>query len=554
MRKRALVIPWAVAALVVMIIALPAGLGPTPTVPTAGAAGPSSPSPIPIGTTAAADLVPTTFKAEQRLPFQAPVELRSENGTLRTAFNVEPTTFSVAGAKIKGYSYQGNYIGPTLRAHPGDTVRIDLTNGLGEPTNLHGHGMFMSPIGISDNVLRVMKSGSFNHVVWKLPSDIEPGTYWYHSHLHGLVEPQIFAGLSGVLIVDGPRTTPATGATEHPAARVALKDLQVKDGAIVTKNIDSNAPTTRTVNGQVDPVLTVQTNQTQMLRLANIGADIWYRLRLSGTQFAVIAQDANPVAQVWTADELVLPPGKRLRRPGQVAAARNPHARDPAVQHRARWRQLPQRRLMTVQVNGDPVPDVAWPTSVAPPSPLATDQVDRVRHLEFSENTKTNQFYINGKQFDATHVNFVAKLGTTEEWIIKNVAREEHPFHIHVNDFMVMAVNGKPVQSYSEQDTVPLPWHGEVRIRMHFKPLRWHVCLPLPHRGSRGQRNDGHHRRQQGRSSLEADPTNTRQDESGDVGPTHDAHGQPLSKFLIRPVWSASASGRLGRAVLGLSR
>jgi hypothetical protein len=37
-----------------------------------------------------------------------------------------------------------------------------------------------------------------------------------------------------------------------------------------------------------------------------------------------------------------------------------------------------------------------------------------------------------------------------------------------VNDFMVMAVNGKPVQSYSEQDTVPLPWHGEVRIRMHF--------------------------------------------------------------------------------------
>ena len=302
MRKRTLVIPWAVAALVVMIIALPIGLGPIPTVPTAGAAGPSSPSPVPVGTTAAADLVATTFKAEQRLPFQAPVELRSENGTLRTAFNVEPTTFSVAGAKIKGYSYQGNYIGPTLRAHPGDTVRIDLTNGLGEPTNLHGHGMFMSPIGISDNVLRVMKSGSFNHVVWKLPSDIEPGTYWYHSHLHGLVEPQIFAGLSGVLIVDGLEQLLPAELQSIQQHVVALKDLQVKDGAIVTKNIDSNAPTTRTVNGQVDPVLTVQTNQPQMLRLANIGADIWYRLRLSGTQFAVIAQDANPVAQVWTTD------------------------------------------------------------------------------------------------------------------------------------------------------------------------------------------------------------------------------------------------------------
>jgi FtsP/CotA-like multicopper oxidase with cupredoxin domain len=82
------------------------------------------------------------------------------------------------------------------------------------------------------------------------------------------------------------------------------------------------------------------------------------------------------------------------------------------------------------------------------------------------ENTKTNQFYINGKQFAGARIK--AKLGTTEEWTLKNVSREEHPFHIHVNDFLVMAVNGKPVESYSWQDTVPLPVGGEVRIRMHF--------------------------------------------------------------------------------------
>jgi suppressor of ftsI len=465
MRIRALVIVGAF--LTALIIAPAIGFGPIRTLPKADAAGPSSPSPMPVATTAE-DRVPTTFEAEQRLPFQPPVELTSANGLLRTAFMVEPTTFSVAGAKIKGYSYQGQYIGPTLRVRPGDTVRIDLTNRLGQPTNLHGHGMFMSPVGISDNVLRVMKKGSFNHVEWKLPTDIEPGTYWYHSHLHGLVEEQVFAGLSGVLIVDGLETLlpPELQAVQQHV--VALKDLQVKDGAIVRSNIDSNAPTTRTVNGQVDPLLTVPTNQTQMLRLGNIGADIWYRLKLSGTQFSVIAEDANPVAQVWTAEELVLPPGKRFDvlvkwpQPGSHTLETLPYTTGPDGDN------YPQRRLMTVQVTGDAVPDVAWPTSLAPPSPLATDQVDRIRRLEFSENTKTDQFYINGKQFDATHVNFIAKLGTTEEWIIKNVSREEHPFHIHVNDFLVMAVNGKPVQSYGEQDTVPLPWHGEVRIRMHF--------------------------------------------------------------------------------------
>ena len=138
MPTRALVIPWVVAVLAVFIVAFV--ISPVRTLPKADAAGPPSPSSIPVATNPAEEQVPTTFHTEQLQPFQAPVELRSANRQLRTAFTVEPTTFTVAGAKVKGYAYQGNYIGPTLRVHPGDTVRIDLTNRLGEPTNLHGHG------------------------------------------------------------------------------------------------------------------------------------------------------------------------------------------------------------------------------------------------------------------------------------------------------------------------------------------------------------------------------------------------------------------------------
>ena len=127
MRTRALLIPWVVAALAVFIVAFV--ISPVRTLPKADAAGPPSPSLIPVATNPAEEQVPTTFHTEQRQPLQAPVELRSANRQLRTA-----------GAKVKGYAYQGNYIGPTLRVHPGDTVRIDLTNRLGEPTNLHGHG------------------------------------------------------------------------------------------------------------------------------------------------------------------------------------------------------------------------------------------------------------------------------------------------------------------------------------------------------------------------------------------------------------------------------
>jgi hypothetical protein len=93
MRTRALLIPWVVAALAVFIVAFV--ISPVRTLPKADAAGPPSPSLIPVATNPAEEQVPTTFHTEQRQPLQAPVELRSANRQLRTAFTVEPTTFTV---------------------------------------------------------------------------------------------------------------------------------------------------------------------------------------------------------------------------------------------------------------------------------------------------------------------------------------------------------------------------------------------------------------------------------------------------------------------------
>ena len=410
-----------------------------------------------------------TFQPQQGRAFEQPVVLRSHGGVLRTTFVVEERRFSVAGVKVRGKSYRGEFIGPTLRARPGDTIEIRLVNRLGEPTNLHEHGFHVSPIGISDNVLRTMPAGSENVVRVRLPRDLSPGTYWYHAHQHGRVEEQIFAGLAGVFIVDG-LTQRLPPALRHvPDRVVALKDLQVRDGAIVTESIDSNAPTTRTVNGLVDPVLRVRTSQTQLLRLANISADIFYRLRLDGARFSVLAEDANPVGRVRAADELILPPGKRYDvlvrwpRPGSYRLRTLRYRNGPSGDH------YPERGLVTVRVAGTPVAEVAWPRSIGPVPQLQRQRITRVRHLRFSENDPKERYYINGRRFDATRVDQVVKLGSTEEWVIRNATGEQHPFHLHVNDFQVVSINGKPHRARSLQDTVILPARGVVRIRMRFR-------------------------------------------------------------------------------------
>jgi hypothetical protein len=92
------------------VITLGLDLGHDRTLPTAHTAAAATPTRSPSVTpnvNPGEDLVPATFAAKQRLPFQPPVELQSANGQLRTAFSVEPTTFSVAGAQVKGYAFQG---------------------------------------------------------------------------------------------------------------------------------------------------------------------------------------------------------------------------------------------------------------------------------------------------------------------------------------------------------------------------------------------------------------------------------------------------------------
>ena len=50
-------------------------------------------------------------------------------------------------------------------------------------------------------------------------------------------------------------------------------------------------------------------------------------------------------------------------------------------------------------------------------------------------------------------------LGSVEEWTIFNMNNVRHPFHIHVNPFQVVKINGQPIEPYWA-DTIALPPGG----------------------------------------------------------------------------------------------
>jgi FtsP/CotA-like multicopper oxidase with cupredoxin domain len=403
-------------------------------------------------------------------PLAAPEVIAGEDGPggreLVATLEVAKAPTEIAGVEMTALTYNGSFQPPLLEMTPGDHVEITIVNGLDEATNLHTHGLHVSPITPGDNVLMTIPAGESFTYEYDLPDDHAPGTYWYHSHAHGISEGQVFAGMSGVIVIRGlDELLPADlrDVTQHV---FALKDIQIEDGAIITDNIDSNASTTRLVNGQLQPVVTMRPGETQLWRLANVGADIFYRVGLSGAELHVIAEDGNPVAEVRSFEDLVMPPGKRFD--VLVQAADSGSMNLETLGYDQGGDTYPEVTLATVAIDGDPAPELSLPTSLAPFEDLREVEAAESRSFAFTEDDANNQFFINGEMFSHDRVNTVVQLDTVEEWTISNDTTEQHPFHIHVNDFQVVSVNGEAYDAVSLQDTVILPSGGDVVIRMHF--------------------------------------------------------------------------------------
>jgi hypothetical protein len=86
-------------------------------------------------------------------PLGSPQEIRSRDGVLQATLTAAAGPVRLGAHQFSGFLYNGAYLPPLLRVQLGDTVRITFRNALpSKPSNLHYHGMSVSPQGNSDNV------------------------------------------------------------------------------------------------------------------------------------------------------------------------------------------------------------------------------------------------------------------------------------------------------------------------------------------------------------------------------------------------------------------
>ena len=406
--------------------------------------------------------------------FAKPNDVWSKNGVLKTTLVADYQVGKIDNKTITAMLYNGSLPGPTLHVYPGDRIELNLINNLNDPTNLHFHGFHVSPANNSDNIFLEVGPGKTQHYTVYIPKNHPLGTDWYHPHLHGLTYGEVSAGLSGLLIVEGLQKLLPKPLQNITTQNFAIRDFPFDTLFSTTYNM-SNTLTGHErllTNGEINPQVNIKSGETQLWRIANIGPENYVSVGLPGHKFHIIAEDGYPVWKVRENNTLFLPSGKRF----DVLVTGTGNGSIPLGIVNDTFNDHPSGTVLaTVHVQGNQKPNII-PTTLTFRGPgqgdLSNATIAAHRVLSFSSDDRNWIYTINNKTFNPNKVDEKVKLGTVEEWKLVGLDSVQsgnfHPFHIHTNHFQVMSVNGKPYNADGLQDTVMIPTHGNVVIRIPF--------------------------------------------------------------------------------------
>jgi FtsP/CotA-like multicopper oxidase with cupredoxin domain len=435
--------------------------------------------------------------------FVEPAVRRSADGVLDTTLRMQYAYKTIGGYRLHVRTYEGTVPGPTLRVKPGDVLRIKLVNDmppnrdampidrslphLFNNTNLHTHGLHVSPSGISDNVLRIMEPGGSYDIEIAIPSDHVPGTNWYHPHAHGAADIQIASGAVGALIIEGD----FSDVPEIVSAKERLLVLTeaVFDSFGTVEDFSTLFPETAArfiaVNGVREPTITMRPGEVQRWRILHAGWQDDLFMELEGHALNAIARDGIPLSRMGLGiprkpDQPTDHPNATLIAPGQridvlVQAGKPGNYLFRAVPYDQGYA-APTGPIARVVVEGEPM-TMNLPARLSPPREkvIRDEEITGTRVLKVStaspgtEEWRKYRFLIDGKSFDPDRVDQRIRLGAVEEWTVINEDTDnDHVFHIHVNDMLLTRINGDPLVDPIWLDTAVVPRRGSITFRSRF--------------------------------------------------------------------------------------
>jgi blue copper oxidase len=373
-------------------------------------------------------------------------------------------------------AYNGDWWGPTMIWHRGQTVHINVTNKLQDTTTVHWHGMHL-PAVMDGGPHQLIPPNTIWSPYWTVENNA--ATYWYHPHLHMEAEKQITEGLGGLIIVrdsiESALALPRTyGVDDIP---LILTDRSFSANQMTVVPYGDSMVTNGVLRAQ-------HTLPAQVVRFRILDAAIErsYNIGLSdGSTFYVITSDGGLLNAPVPLTRFLISPGERVEilvdltgKTGSLDLKAYNFTLSNFVGGGENFGGGPfanalgkkDFNLLHINIGAQTaVPITTIPSTLTTNTYLSASSASVTRNLTMSDSAGVsgilgpNAFIINHQIFQLSKIDYKVPVDSTEIWQITSSSVFSHPFHIHDVEFNVLSINGAtpPAEQQGWKDVILVP-------------------------------------------------------------------------------------------------
>jgi FtsP/CotA-like multicopper oxidase with cupredoxin domain len=235
----------------------------------------------------------------------------------RIALQLAPATHDFGtGPASETFGINQSYLGPLVRVKQGQTLPFDVTNGIGDVTTLHWHGLHI-PGDVDGGPHQEIAHGQ----TWSpdVPIVQRASMNWFHSHTHGKTSEQTYKGLAGVMLVEDDASLSADLPKTYGVDdfSIVLQDKMFDGTGRMAYELsaavfeDGFEGDTLVVNGAVAPVGQTVPQGLVRLRILNACNARFLTLSMETGPMHVIASDGGFLARRVEAESILMSPGER---------------------------------------------------------------------------------------------------------------------------------------------------------------------------------------------------------------------------------------------------
>lgn len=411
----------------------------------------------------------------------------SKKGEFIGTIEISKTKMQFApGLDTEVYAYNGMIPGPLIELNEGDKVKIKVKNKLNEVTTIHWHGLVIPFIadGAPLNPIAANEEKIYEFKVKKGSA----GTYWYHPHGHETTSMQVAKGLAGPIIIK------TQDELSHLSEKhLFISDIRLDKNGIIPPNtmsdwMDGREGNIVLINGQYQPK--IQLDKQTRIRIWNCCSARYLQLAIQDVKMILVGSDGGLIESPLETDKILITPAQRVEvilnaeKSGTYTLKSIYYDRKKMMSKNEEGELI----LASIILNKDNVPLPKKLNSIREFNNISDKKIVAFQELEMDmKNMKKNLkslFLINNKTFDMNRVDFKSKLGSTEEWIIKNESDMDHPFHMHGVQFEVInsSIFGKPKVRMLRDTVNTVPEEiVTIRLKHEYKGLWMLHCHILEH-------------------------------------------------------------------------